>query len=58
MQWRKVYVPMPIIRNNRMVKGLPIPIVPNNRIVKSLPIPIVRTNRFGESYIDTYQTNP
>ena len=34
IEWRKVYVSIPIIRTNRMVKGLSIPIVRNNRIVK------------------------
>ena len=52
---RKVYVPIPIIRNNRMVKGLSIPIVRNNRVVKGLSIPIFRNNRFGERSIDTYR---
>ena len=46
LKWRKVYVPIPIIRNNRMVKGLSIPIVRNNRGVKGLSMPIVRNMRF------------
>ena len=46
IKWRKVYVPIPIIRNNRVVKGLSIPIFRNNRFVESLSIPIVRNNRF------------
>ena len=53
--WRKVYVPIPIIRNNRMVKSLSIPVVRNNRIVKDLSTHIFRNNRFGERYIDTYR---
>ena len=48
IKWRKVYVPIPIIRNNRIVKGLSIPIARNNRVVKGLSIPIFRDNRFGE----------
>ena len=51
-KWRKVYVPIAIIRNNGMVKCLSIPIVPNNIIVKGPSIPIFQTNLFGERYID------
>ena len=40
IKWQKVYVPIPIIRNNTMVKRLLIPIVQNDR--------------FGERCIDTY----
>ena len=58
IKWRKVYVSMPIIRNNRTVKGLSIPIVRNNRIVKRLSISIFRIKIFGERCIDTYRTNP
>ena len=41
LKWRMVYLPIPIIRNNTMVKGLSIPIVPNNR--------------YSQRYIDTYR---
>ena len=72
MQWRKVYVPMPITRNNRMVEGLSIPIVPNNRSetstnrylfsesigwVKSISIPIRQTRGFRLSAPISYGPN-
>ena len=41
IKWRNVYLPIPIIRDNR--------------VVKSLSIPIFRSNRFGERSIDTYR---
>ena len=53
---KRVDVPIPIIRNNRTVKGLSIPIVLNNSIMEGLSIPIFRNNRFGETYTDTYWT--
>ena len=34
---------------------LPIPIIRDNRVVKSLSIPIFRSNTFGERSIDTYR---
>ena len=69
LKLRKVYLPIPMIRNNRMAKGLSIPIVRNNRVVKGLSIPIVQAigvvkgisipidpnNRCGQRYIDTYR---
>ena len=55
IKWRKVYVPIPIIRNNRVVKGLSTPVVRNNRVVKGLSIPIVPNNRFGERHSDAYR---
>ena len=45
MKWRKVYVPIPIIRNNRMVKGLSIPIVRNNSCERSI------TTYFPKQYV-------
>ena len=33
IKWRKVYVPIPIILNKRMVKGLSIPIVRNKSVL-------------------------
>ena len=54
INWRKVYVAIPIMRNNRIVEGMSIPIVRNNTVVKGISTPIVQNNRFNERYIDTY----
>ena len=53
IKWRKVYEPIPIIRNNRMLKDLSIPIVRDNSVVKGLSIPIFRNHRLGERSIGT-----
>ena len=54
IKWRKVYV-IPIILNNRTVKGLSIPTACNIRVVKDLSICVFRNNRFGEMSTDTYR---
>ena len=57
IKWRTVCVSIPMIRNNRMVKGLSIPVVRSNIIAKGLSTSIFRINKFGERYIHTYRTN-
>ena len=52
IKWRKVHVPIAIILNNTMVKGLSIPIVRNK---KSFERSIDTYKRFGEISIDSYR---
>ena len=53
LYWRKVYLLVPQILNNKMVKGLSIPIVRNNRVVKGISIAVLRNNRFCDMSIGT-----